>query len=202
MTASTSEDSLPDRAGAPEPAPARLPAGRRPPRHEIRALLRAHLAAASGYRHLTRHCAVCARLLRLAMEPLTASGAPEAAPATLEAPQPPGAAPAAAPAPGRPSERATARTAPPGPPPDADGHAATPGEAPEQTARPVMGPGPAAAPTAPEASPHALPGRPVTSARAARAVAAPASTTPGRAEEGPDGRIGPAWTEDERPPAA
>ncbi|MFJ6810684.1 DUF6274 family protein [Streptomyces anulatus] len=38
-------------------------------RHETRALLRAHLAAASAYRHLTRHCAVCHRLLRLAMEP-------------------------------------------------------------------------------------------------------------------------------------
>ncbi|MEV1047145.1 DUF6274 family protein [Streptomyces sp. NPDC049916] len=38
-------------------------------RHETRALLRAHLAAASGYRHLTRRCAVCHRLLRLAMEP-------------------------------------------------------------------------------------------------------------------------------------
>ncbi|MFJ2023794.1 DUF6274 family protein [Streptomyces sp. NPDC087897] len=38
-------------------------------RHEIRALLRAHLAAASAYRHFTRHCAVCHRLLRLAMEP-------------------------------------------------------------------------------------------------------------------------------------
>ncbi|MFF2099268.1 DUF6274 family protein [Streptomyces sp. NPDC058202] len=38
-------------------------------RHETRALLRAHLAAASGYRHLTRHCTVCHRLLRLAMEP-------------------------------------------------------------------------------------------------------------------------------------
>ncbi|GAA2468435.1 DUF6274 family protein [Streptomyces lavendulocolor] len=37
-------------------------------RHETRALLRAHLAAASGYRHLTRHCPVCHRLLRLAME--------------------------------------------------------------------------------------------------------------------------------------
>ncbi len=37
-------------------------------RHETRALLRAHLAAASAYRHLTRHCAVCHRLLRLAME--------------------------------------------------------------------------------------------------------------------------------------
>ncbi|WP_228991729.1 DUF6274 family protein [Streptomyces sp. DH8] len=38
-------------------------------RHEIRALLRAHLAAASAYRHLTGRCAVCHRLLRLAMEP-------------------------------------------------------------------------------------------------------------------------------------
>ncbi|MGA4803544.1 DUF6274 family protein [Streptomyces lavendulocolor] len=37
-------------------------------RHETRALLRAHLAAASGYRHLTRNCPVCHRLLRLAME--------------------------------------------------------------------------------------------------------------------------------------
>ncbi|MEU1019245.1 DUF6274 family protein [Streptomyces sp. NPDC005900] len=38
-------------------------------RHETRALLRAHLAAASGYRHLTRHCPICHRLLRLAQEP-------------------------------------------------------------------------------------------------------------------------------------
>ncbi|MER6995181.1 DUF6274 family protein [Streptomyces sp. NPDC000410] len=38
-------------------------------RHETRALLRAHLAAVSGYRHLTRHCPICHRLLRLAMEP-------------------------------------------------------------------------------------------------------------------------------------
>ena len=37
-------------------------------RHETRALLRAHLAAASGYRHLTRHCPVCHQLARLAME--------------------------------------------------------------------------------------------------------------------------------------
>ncbi|WP_202517945.1 DUF6274 family protein [Streptomyces sp. SID685] len=36
-------------------------------RHETRALLRAHLAAASSYRHLTRHCPVCHRLLRPAM---------------------------------------------------------------------------------------------------------------------------------------
>ncbi|MFK4069643.1 DUF6274 family protein [Streptomyces sp. NPDC029674] len=38
-------------------------------RHETRALLRAHLAAATGYRHLTRHCPICHRLLRLALEP-------------------------------------------------------------------------------------------------------------------------------------
>ncbi|MFD3441511.1 DUF6274 family protein [Streptomyces sp. NPDC058685] len=38
-------------------------------RHETRALLRAHLAAASGYRHRTRNCPICHRLLRLAMEP-------------------------------------------------------------------------------------------------------------------------------------
>ncbi|MEU4272342.1 DUF6274 family protein [Streptomyces sp. NPDC026092] len=37
-------------------------------RHEIRALLRAHLAAASRHGHLTRHCSVCHRLQRLAME--------------------------------------------------------------------------------------------------------------------------------------
>ncbi|MGW2563169.1 DUF6274 family protein [Streptomyces sp. NPDC001514] len=37
-------------------------------RHETRALLRAHLAAVSGYRHLTQHCPVCHRLLRLAMD--------------------------------------------------------------------------------------------------------------------------------------
>ncbi|GAA0624658.1 DUF6274 family protein [Streptomyces crystallinus] len=38
-------------------------------KHETRALLRAHLSAASGYRHVTRHCPVCSRLLRLAMDP-------------------------------------------------------------------------------------------------------------------------------------
>ncbi|MEU0303393.1 DUF6274 family protein [Streptomyces sp. NPDC006175] len=48
-------------------------------RHETRALLRAHLAAATGYRHLTRHCPICHRLLRLAMEPLTAPQEPRTA---------------------------------------------------------------------------------------------------------------------------
>lgn len=47
-------------------------------KHETRALLRAHLSAASGYRHLTRHCPVCHRLLRLALEQ---PGQPDTAPA-------------------------------------------------------------------------------------------------------------------------
>jgi hypothetical protein len=37
-------------------------------RHETRALLRAHLSAASSYRHLTRRCPVCHHLQRLAMD--------------------------------------------------------------------------------------------------------------------------------------
>lgn len=37
-------------------------------RRETRALLRAHLSAASSYRHVTRHCPICHRLLRLAMD--------------------------------------------------------------------------------------------------------------------------------------
>ncbi|MFJ2783758.1 MULTISPECIES: DUF6274 family protein [unclassified Streptomyces] len=37
-------------------------------RHDTGALLRAHLAAAARLGHLTRRCAVCHRLLRLAME--------------------------------------------------------------------------------------------------------------------------------------
>ncbi|MFI9258807.1 DUF6274 family protein [Streptomyces sioyaensis] len=54
-------------------------------RHETRALLRAHLAAATGYRHLTRHCPICHQLLRLAMEPHTAPSGP---PAPGPAPEP------------------------------------------------------------------------------------------------------------------
>ncbi|MFJ4283836.1 DUF6274 family protein [Streptomyces massasporeus] len=45
-------------------------------RHETRALLRAHLSAASSYRHLTRRCAICHRLLKLAME--SGPGTPQA----------------------------------------------------------------------------------------------------------------------------
>ncbi|SCK38785.1 DUF6274 family protein [Streptomyces sp. WMMB 322] len=41
---------------------------RRARRHETKALLRAHLAAATRYRHVTHHCPVCHRLQRLAME--------------------------------------------------------------------------------------------------------------------------------------
>ncbi|MFE1175002.1 DUF6274 family protein [Streptomyces sp. NPDC058773] len=54
-------------------------------RHETRALLRAHLSAAAGYRHVMRHCPVCHQLQRLAMEPHTGrSGrpAPESATAS------------------------------------------------------------------------------------------------------------------------
>jgi hypothetical protein len=65
-------------------------------KHETRALLRAHLAAASGYRHFTRHCPVCHRLLRLAMEP-----APPSASAPGE-PVPPAASAPGEPVPGRP----------------------------------------------------------------------------------------------------
>ncbi|GAA0384937.1 DUF6274 family protein [Streptomyces luteireticuli] len=44
-------------------------------RHETGALLRAHLSAAVGHGHLTRHCAVCHRLLRLALGPGADGGA-------------------------------------------------------------------------------------------------------------------------------
>ena len=54
-------------------------------RHETRALLRAHLSAASSYRHLTRHCPICHRLLRLAMEPRR-GGEARGGPAEDEAP--------------------------------------------------------------------------------------------------------------------
>ena len=49
-------------------------------RHETRALLRAHLSAASSYRHLTRHCPICHRLLRLAMDSAPRAVAPPVAP--------------------------------------------------------------------------------------------------------------------------
>ncbi len=54
-----------------------MAASRSPRRHETRALLRAHLAAATRYRHVTRHCPICHRLLRLALE-----GAEDGSPST------------------------------------------------------------------------------------------------------------------------
>ncbi|MET9912217.1 DUF6274 family protein [Streptomyces sp. NPDC006476] len=58
-------------------------------RHETRALLRAHLSAASSYGHLTRHCPICHHLLRLAMD--SAPRAAEAPGKTVEDESPAGA---------------------------------------------------------------------------------------------------------------
>ncbi|WP_078510037.1 DUF6274 family protein [Streptomyces sp. Tu 6176] len=68
-------------------------------RHETRALLRAHLAAASSYGHLTSRCPACHRLLRLAME---------------SAPLPPAAAAKAPAVPRRPAEASERRSGAPG----------------------------------------------------------------------------------------
>ncbi|MER5892252.1 DUF6274 family protein [Streptomyces sp. NPDC001876] len=87
-------------------------------RHETRALLRAHLAAASGYRHITRHCPICHRLLRLAMEPVTAPRAPHPDPGHGSAPEPTGTSENAAEAPGR---GAVPASPPPDPPTPAEG---------------------------------------------------------------------------------
>ncbi|MEW2614503.1 DUF6274 family protein [Streptomyces sp. NPDC047880] len=57
-------------------------------RHETRALLRAHLSAASSYRHLTRHCPICHRLLRLAMESAPRTTRTAAPPPEDESPAP------------------------------------------------------------------------------------------------------------------
>ena len=46
-------------------------------RHETRALLRAHLSAASSYGHLTRHCPICRHPLRLAMDSPRAAEIPD-----------------------------------------------------------------------------------------------------------------------------
>ncbi|MFI0716936.1 DUF6274 family protein [Streptomyces inhibens] len=64
-------------------------------RHETRALLRAHLSAATGYRHLTRHCPICHQLQRLVMEPHTARSGPTA-PASAPARSAPACEPSAA----------------------------------------------------------------------------------------------------------
>lgn len=116
MAASTDGGFRPDGAG--NRAPVRPQFRHRTPRHEIRALLRAHLAAATGYRHLTRHCAVCARLLRLAMEPAATS--PDTEPAGV--PSGPSGAPQA------PREAiARASAAPPGGAPPSGGPGPVPG---------------------------------------------------------------------------
>ncbi|WP_327709867.1 DUF6274 family protein [Streptomyces sp. NBC_00464] len=177
MAASTDEGFLPDRSGAREPVPG--PARRRAPRHEIRALLRAHLAAASGYRHLTRHCAVCARLLRLAMEPLTAPGPPEGTAEPLTGPGAPEQTKRPVTAPGPPEQttcpvttsRPPERTTPTPRPPEQTAIASRP---PEQTAGPVMAPGP--------------PGRttePVTGPGAPQAAVEPSDAAPARRSDRP-----------------
>ncbi|MFD3731424.1 DUF6274 family protein [Streptomyces sp. NPDC058632] len=57
-------------------------------RHETRALLRAHLSAASSFGHHTRHCPVCHRLLRLVMD--SAPRTPEALARTEQSARPAG----------------------------------------------------------------------------------------------------------------
>ncbi|MEU8677230.1 DUF6274 family protein [Streptomyces sp. NPDC048560] len=81
-------------------------------RHETRALLRAHLAAASGYRHLTRHCPICHRLLRLALEPAAAPGASGA----FLGPSGPSESPESPESPEAPDRGAAAADGPPAPP--------------------------------------------------------------------------------------
>ncbi|MET9777435.1 DUF6274 family protein [Streptomyces sp. NPDC006367] len=55
-------------------------------RHETRALLRAHLSAAASYRHLTRHCPICHRLLRLALDSAAPPSEPPASPSPPSSP--------------------------------------------------------------------------------------------------------------------
>lgn len=105
-------------------------------RHETRALLRAHLAAASGYRHLTRHCPICHRLLRLAMEPLTAPQEPHRPEESGDAADPP---PAPHTASGAPAGAVGAPPSPPGP------------------GRPTPGPPRISARTPPETAPGGIP---------------------------------------------
>lgn len=180
---------------SPVPAPAPAPVRGKAPRHEIRALLRAHLAAASGYRHLTRHCAVCARLLRLAMEPLAASGRPEVAADSPAAPGLPRTAPVAA------REPARAPVSAPAPEPlrrEQTAAHVSPLETQEQTVRPVTEPSAAADGDAPQG----LTRRPAAARTSARLAPGVASTVPDGATEGRERRRGPAWMEDESPPAA
>ncbi|MEU9089058.1 DUF6274 family protein [Streptomyces sp. NPDC048428] len=241
MAVSTGEGLQPDRSGPREPAgafvapvrvpgPAPAPIRRRTPRHEIRALLRAHLAAASGYRHLTRHCAVCARLLRLAMEPTAAPGPPERAAEPTAAPEALEQTARPVKTPGRQEQTAGPVTASTrlgravGPvttttrPGAAMGPSIAPG-APEQTAGPASAStrsgratersgrtaepvaGPGAPHKATEPSDAALASRSERRQMPARHAPAPASAPPGGAEMGFGDRRDPTWAQDESPPA-
>ncbi|MGW4357747.1 DUF6274 family protein [Streptomyces californicus] len=153
-------------------------------RHEIRALLRAHLAAASAYRHLTRYCVVCHRLLRLAMEP---GGDGAAGPATGRSTPP-----------GTPPTPPAGRSTPPGdhptPPTDLSAPPAGPPPPPARPSTPSVDLSPPAA-----GSPRP-PARPSAASVGLAAPAARPSAASGAASEArrPDGGAGsPGGAEDE-----
>ncbi|NLU76352.1 hypothetical protein HCC61_27595 [Streptomyces sp. HNM0575] len=108
---------------------------RGPRRHETRALLRAHLAAATRYRHVTRNCPVCHRLLRLATEhtPEEPYGQPNGQPNGQPDAQPYGEAPEGSPEPA--AEGEAAHEAPAAPAGDREGEPPA-GERRERAARP------------------------------------------------------------------
>ncbi|WP_436848885.1 DUF6274 family protein [Streptomyces californicus] len=146
-------------------------------RHEIRALLRAHLAAASAYRHLTRYCVVCHRLLRLAMEP---GGDGAAGPATGRSTPP-----------GTPPTPPAGRSTPPGdhptPPTDLSAPPAGPPPPPARPSTPSVDLSPPAA-----GSPRP-PARPSAASVGLAAPAARPSAASGAASEArrrPDGGTG------------
>ncbi|MFI0977839.1 DUF6274 family protein [Streptomyces sp. NPDC021093] len=86
-------------------------------KHETRALLRAHLAAASGYRHRTRHCPICHRLLLLALQPEKQPAGPPGSAPEQESGRTPAGPPERA-SEGQPGRRRTGAAA--GPPPAQD----------------------------------------------------------------------------------
>ncbi|MFD3794881.1 DUF6274 family protein [Streptomyces californicus] len=132
-------------------------------RHEIRALLRAHLAAASAYRHLTRYCVVCHRLLRLAMEP---GGDGAAGPAT-------------------------GRSTPPGNPPTPPAGRSMPsGNPPTPPARPSTPSVGLSAPAAGSPRPPARPSAPSVGLAAPAARPSAASGAASEARRRPDGGAG------------
>ncbi|MBH5336216.1 hypothetical protein IHE55_16050 [Streptomyces pactum] len=147
-------------------------------RREIRALLRAHLSAAAGRPHSTRHCPVCHRLLRLAMQPGAADGRPRyerAAPPARSATALP--APSASPA--RP-EPVAARPAA-GPSGSVPG---TTGTEDRGTTRPLSTPASeAAGATATAGAGRPLPDGPTGPATPERAARPAAGTTPSRTSD-------------------